>query len=99
MTQAAERASFRGGLYGLLAAALFGLSAPIAKRLLGEVSPQLQISSRAKNQRAAGPSDLCRPSMIRPPEETFLCSSGREHGAIGQRCQHGNNCHSSHCET
>ena len=41
MIQAPERASFRGGLYGLLAAALFGLSAPIAKRLLGEVSPQL----------------------------------------------------------
>jgi drug/metabolite transporter (DMT)-like permease len=41
MTPASERASFRGGLYGLLAAALFGLSAPIAKRLLGEVSPQL----------------------------------------------------------
>ena len=41
MIQATERASLRGGLYGLLAAALFGLSAPIAKRLLGEVSPQL----------------------------------------------------------
>lgn len=41
MTQGRERASFRGGLYGLLAAALFGFSAPIAKRLLGEVSPQL----------------------------------------------------------
>ncbi|HEX7476595.1 MAG TPA: EamA family transporter [Polyangiales bacterium] len=31
----------RGALYGLLAAALFGLSAPIAKRLLGQVSPQV----------------------------------------------------------
>jgi drug/metabolite transporter (DMT)-like permease len=31
----------RGALYGLSAAALFGLSAPIAKRLLGEVSPVL----------------------------------------------------------
>lgn len=31
----------RGALYGLLAAALFGLSAPVAKRLLGQVSPQL----------------------------------------------------------
>jgi drug/metabolite transporter (DMT)-like permease len=33
--------ALRGGLYGLLAAALFGLSAPFAKRLLGELSPQL----------------------------------------------------------
>jgi drug/metabolite transporter (DMT)-like permease len=31
----------RGAIYGLLAAALFGLSAPIAKRLLGEVSPRV----------------------------------------------------------
>lgn len=31
----------RGAVYGLLAAALFGLSAPVAKYLLGEVSPQL----------------------------------------------------------
>jgi drug/metabolite transporter (DMT)-like permease len=31
----------RGAIYGLLAAALFGLSAPIAKHLLGEVSPQI----------------------------------------------------------
>jgi drug/metabolite transporter (DMT)-like permease len=37
----AGQASWRGGAYGLLAAALFGLSAPIAKRLLGEVRPQL----------------------------------------------------------
>ncbi len=40
MTRATER-SFCGGLYGLLAAALFGLSAPIAKCLLGEMTPQL----------------------------------------------------------
>lgn len=31
----------RGAFYGLLAAALFGLSASVAKRLLGEVSPQI----------------------------------------------------------
>jgi len=31
----------KGALYGLSAAALFGLSAPIAKRLLGEMSPQI----------------------------------------------------------
>ncbi len=31
----------RGAAYGLLAAALFGLSAPLAKLLLGTVSPQL----------------------------------------------------------
>lgn len=31
----------RGAFYGLLAAALFGLSAPVAKRLLGEMSPQV----------------------------------------------------------
>lgn len=31
----------RGALYGLLAAALFGLSAPLAKLLLGSMSPQL----------------------------------------------------------
>jgi len=31
----------RGALYRLLAAGLFGLSAPIAKHLLGEVSPQV----------------------------------------------------------
>jgi drug/metabolite transporter (DMT)-like permease len=31
----------RGATYGLLAAALFGLSAPLAKYLLGEVTPQL----------------------------------------------------------
>jgi|JI10StandDraft_1071094.scaffolds.fasta_scaffold199222_2 drug/metabolite transporter (DMT)-like permease len=39
-----ERASGsqrRGALYGLAAAALFGLSAPVAKRLLGEVGPQV----------------------------------------------------------
>jgi drug/metabolite transporter (DMT)-like permease len=36
-----EHWSGRGAAYGLLAAALFGLSAPIAKRLLGEVGPQL----------------------------------------------------------
>jgi drug/metabolite transporter (DMT)-like permease len=40
-TSSTSQASWRGGAYGLLAAALFGLSAPIAKRLLGEVSPQL----------------------------------------------------------
>jgi drug/metabolite transporter (DMT)-like permease len=34
-------ASRRGALYGLLAAALFGLSTPLAKALLQEVSPQL----------------------------------------------------------
>lgn len=31
----------RGALFGLLAAALFGLSAPLAKRLLGEASPPI----------------------------------------------------------
>jgi drug/metabolite transporter (DMT)-like permease len=31
----------RGALFGLLAAALFGLSAPLAKRLLGETTPQV----------------------------------------------------------
>jgi drug/metabolite transporter (DMT)-like permease len=31
----------RGAIYGLLAAALFGLSAPLAKRLLGEMTPQI----------------------------------------------------------
>jgi len=31
----------RGAAYGLLAAALFGLSAPLAKRLLGEMTPQV----------------------------------------------------------
>jgi len=31
----------RGAMFGLLAAALFGLSAPLAKRLLGEVTPQI----------------------------------------------------------
>lgn len=31
----------RGALFGLLAAALFGLSAPLAKRLLGEMTPQI----------------------------------------------------------
>lgn len=31
----------RGALFGLAAAALFGLSAPVAKRLLGEMSPQV----------------------------------------------------------
>src|SRR5262249_36618501 len=36
-----DRASWRGAFCGLAAAALFGLSAPIAKRLLGEVSPQV----------------------------------------------------------
>jgi drug/metabolite transporter (DMT)-like permease len=41
MIPASERAHVRGGCYGLLAAVLFGLSAPIAKRLLGEASPQL----------------------------------------------------------
>jgi drug/metabolite transporter (DMT)-like permease len=39
--EAARRDSRRGGIYGLLAAALFGLSAPIAKHLLGDVSPQV----------------------------------------------------------
>jgi drug/metabolite transporter (DMT)-like permease len=32
---------WRGAAYGLLAAALFGLSAPLAKRLLGVVGPQV----------------------------------------------------------
>jgi drug/metabolite transporter (DMT)-like permease len=46
MTQLSEheraaRAPLRGALCGLSAAALFGLSTPLAKRLLGEVSPQL----------------------------------------------------------
>lgn len=31
----------RGAVFGLLAAALFGLSAPLAKRLLGEMTPQV----------------------------------------------------------
>jgi drug/metabolite transporter (DMT)-like permease len=31
----------RGAAFGLLAAALFGLSAPLAKRLLGEMTPQV----------------------------------------------------------
>ncbi len=31
----------RGAIFGLLAAAMFGVSAPIAKRLLGEVTPQV----------------------------------------------------------
>lgn len=31
----------RGAVFGLLAAALFGLSAPLAKRLLGETTPQV----------------------------------------------------------
>lgn len=31
----------RGALFGLLAAALFGLSAPLSKRLLGQLAPQL----------------------------------------------------------
>jgi hypothetical protein len=31
----------RGAIYGLVAAALFGLSAPIAKHLLAEVRPQV----------------------------------------------------------
>src|SRR6187402_2267731 len=34
-------AAKRGALFGLLAAALFGLSAPLAKRLLGETTPQV----------------------------------------------------------
>src|SRR5437762_357652 len=33
--------SRRGALFGLLAAALFGMSAPLAKLLLGSVSPTL----------------------------------------------------------
>lgn len=41
MTGAARQQSRRGAAYGLLAAVLFGLSAPIAKRLLGVVGPQL----------------------------------------------------------
>ena len=41
MSSSAGRQSWRGAAYGLLAAALFGLSAPFAKRLLGEVGPQL----------------------------------------------------------
>jgi drug/metabolite transporter (DMT)-like permease len=41
MTDGASRDTRRGGFYGLLAAALFGLSAPIAKQLLGEVRPQV----------------------------------------------------------
>ncbi|HKY34904.1 MAG TPA: DMT family transporter [Polyangiaceae bacterium] len=36
-----ERQGRRGAVYGLLAAALFGLSAPVAKRLLGEMTPQI----------------------------------------------------------
>lgn len=35
------RPSRRGAVFGLLAAALFGLSAPLAKRLLGETTPQV----------------------------------------------------------
>jgi drug/metabolite transporter (DMT)-like permease len=44
MTAHGERYDFtarRGAVYGLLAAALFGLSAPIAKVLLGRTSPQV----------------------------------------------------------
>jgi drug/metabolite transporter (DMT)-like permease len=41
MTSSARQQSWRGAVYGLLAAGLFGLSAPIAKRLLGLVGPQL----------------------------------------------------------
>jgi drug/metabolite transporter (DMT)-like permease len=37
----ASGAAVRGAIYGLAAAALFGLSTPLAKRLLGEVAPQL----------------------------------------------------------
>lgn len=33
--------AIRGAIYGLAAAALFGLSAPVSKRLLGHLSPQL----------------------------------------------------------
>lgn len=40
-SDAAPSSAARGALYGLLAAALFGLSAPLAKRLLGEISPQV----------------------------------------------------------
>ncbi len=34
-------AARRGAIYGLLAAALFGLSTPVAKRILAEVTPQV----------------------------------------------------------
>ncbi|HEX2877150.1 MAG TPA: EamA family transporter [Polyangiaceae bacterium] len=37
----ARSQSRRGAVYGLVAAALFGLSAPLAKRLLGEMTPQI----------------------------------------------------------
>lgn len=40
-SDARSSSATRGALYGLLAAALFGLSAPLAKRLLGEMSPQI----------------------------------------------------------
>lgn len=36
-----KAATNRGALFGLLAAALFGVSAPLSKRLLGEMSPQV----------------------------------------------------------
>src|SRR5690349_19155350 len=40
-SDAGNRSAVRGAFYGLAAAALFGLSAPIAKRLLGSMSPQI----------------------------------------------------------
>jgi drug/metabolite transporter (DMT)-like permease len=40
-TKTVGRDGRRGAFYGLFAAALFGVSAPIAKRMLGEVSPQV----------------------------------------------------------
>src|SRR5688572_16430681 len=39
--EATRGGRWRGAAYGLLAAALFGVSAPLAKYLLGQVSPQL----------------------------------------------------------
>lgn len=37
----APSSALRGAVYGLVAAALFGLSAPLAKRLLGQIEPQM----------------------------------------------------------